>query len=325
MNIFNFKRWCCTNSKVRHSERSEARRKSKNPRSYGGEPPKSGRFFSRFHSLRMTKLLMQQRYFEKAIVWGFSLLAGVAIFCGMERKVMATPATLGFYPSTDTCDPGTFHLDISSYGTSLNANSSVTGGLTYGIGHNTDGLFGRSEIGFDYVMSLGGSAPSALGIGIGDRLLFNAKTQLFNDTQSGTRIVAGMWGVGDKAIFASDVGYITASKVFGFGRISFGLAHSFAAAATVTTPDGNGDRTNLYLGYDRYITPKVQFAMDYYSGKSSYSGLQPTLYYYVSDKASFGVGLMHFNDSSITPSRNQVYTCFDYYFGGGPAAATNAN
>ena len=266
---------------------------------------------------------------KTAIACGASLLIGAATFCGTEKRATATPATLGYYPATDICDTGTFHLDISSYGSSLNANSSVTGGLTYGLGKDTDGLFGRSEIGFDYVLSLGGSSPSALGIGTGDRLLFNAKTQIFNNDKNGTRVVAGVWGVGDKVLSAPDVGYITGSKTFSFGRIHVGLAHSFANATTVKTPDGYSDRTNLHLGYDRYLTPKIQFAVDYYSGKSSYSGVQPTVYYYVNPKASFGLGLMHFNDGSITPSRNQIYTCFDYYFGGEPAttptAAPNTN
>lgn len=183
-------------------------------------------------------------------------------------------------------------------------------------------MFGRSEFGFDYVLGLGGVTPNSLGISTGKRLLFNAKTQLFNSDKSGTRVVAGVWGLGNKSIFAPNVGYVTGSKTLGFGRVHLGLARSLAKSATVATPDGNSDRTNLQLGYDRYITPKLQFAADYYSGKSGYSGFQPTLYYYVNDKADFGLGYFRLNDKSVTPTRNQVYVCFDYNFGGPPSAAS---
>jgi hypothetical protein len=243
-------------------------------------------------------------------------LAATVVGAGLSTRANATPATLGFYPATDIYGPGTFHLDVDTYGKGVNADAIVSSGLTYGIG-DKDGAFGRSEVGLDYVLSLAGAAPSTLGIKAGKRLLFNAKTQLFNNSESGTRVVAGVWGVGNKAIFAPNVGYITGSKTFEFGRVHLGLAHSFAKKATVATPAGNADRTNLQLGFDRYITPKLQFAADFYSGKSGYSGFQPTLYYYINDKADFGLGYMRFNDQTVTPKRNQIYACFDYNFGGG--------
>lgn len=235
-------------------------------------------------------------------------------------KAAATPSTLGFYPSTDVYGRGVFHFDADSYGRATRADAAVTGGLTYGIGPDRDGIFGRTEVGLDYIFSLGGAAPSSFGVQGEKRLLGNIKTQLFNNDASATRVVAGVWGIGDADIFAPNVAYVTGSKSFEFGRVHLGLARSLSDRGVVATPAGESDRTNLHLGYDRYFANnKLQFAVDYYSGKSGYSGIQPTLYYYVNDKANFGLGLFRLNDSSVLPTRNQVYICFDYNFGGATA------
>jgi hypothetical protein len=154
-------------------------------------------------------------------------------------------------------------------------------------------------------------------------LLFNAKTQLYNNDDAGTRIVTGVYGLGNKEVFAPDIGYLLGSKTFKWGRVHLGVEHSFADKETIAVGD-DADKTSLHLAYDRYITPKIQFAMDFCSGKNAYAGVQPTLYYYVNDKASFGLGLMHFNAKSVAPSRNQIYACFDYNFGGSSAPAAEA-
>ena len=255
-------------------------------------------------------------------------LASIAVAAGvlgsLVKPAAATPATLGFYPATDIYGKGTFHLDVDSYGRSTKMDAVTSVGLTYGIGDN-DGPFGRSEIGADYVLSLGGSTPVDLDDPLGrttsgrKRFLLNAKTQLYNNNDSGIRLVTGVWGVGDDDLFAPNVGYLLGSKAFKWGRIHAGVAHAFDKT-NITTPDGNDSTTYLQLGFDRMLTKKLQFAVDYYSGKSAISGVQPTLYYYVNDKASFGLGLMRFNDKSITPTRNQTYICFDYNFGGGGSA-----
>jgi len=250
-------------------------------------------------------------------------LAGLAVAAGvfgsLAKPALATPATLGFYPATDIYGKGTFHLDVDTYGRATRTDALTSVGLTYGIG-DKDGLLGRSEIGADYVLSLGGSTPLDLDDGNTlsgrKRFLLNAKTQLYNNDESGVRLVTGFWGVGSDDLFAPNVGYVVGSKSFDWGRVHLGIAHAFDKD-NITTPDGNDDTTYLQLGYDKMLTSKLQFAVDYYSGKSGISGVQPTLYYYINDKASFGLGLMRFNDSSIEPTRNQAYICFDYNFGGG--------
>lgn len=250
-------------------------------------------------------------------------LAAVTVTAGLlgslAKPAAATPATLGFYPATDIYGKGTFHLDIDTYGRATKTDALTSVGLTYGIG-DKDGLLGRSEIGADYILSLGGSTPLDIDSGTSlsgrKRFLLNAKTQLYNNSDSGVRLVTGVWGVGGDDLFAPNVAYLLGSKSFKFGRIHAGVAHAFDKA-NITTPAGNDTTTYLQLGYDKMLTSKLQFAVDYYSGKSAISGVQPTLYYYVNDKASFGLGLMRFNDKSIAPTRNQVYICFDYNFGGG--------
>ncbi len=234
-----------------------------------------------------------------------TVVAALSVGLVSSKPASATPSTLGFYPSTDTVADKSFHLDVDTYGQGLKTNGADSVGLTYGIG-NKDGAFGRSEIGADYITNSGLSASK--------RAFFNAKTQLFNNDANKTRVVAGVWGVGQKAIGAPDVAYLLGSKAFDWGRVHLGIAHALANKATVAAPSGSSDRTNLQLGYDRALTSKLSFAADYYTGKNAYSGFQPTLYYAVNDKASFGLGWMRFNDSTVGPSRNQVYACFDYNF-----------
>lgn len=241
----------------------------------------------------------------------------------LSKPAAATPSTLGFYPSTDIYGAGVFHFDFDSYGKGLNADAAVTSGLTYGFG-DSDKIFGRSEIGFDYIFSLGGVAPSNSGMNNSKRLLFNAKTQLYNNSESTVRVVAGVWGLGNKEVFAPNVGYVSASKSFDFGRVTLGVARSFQKEAVVADLNGESDRTNLHLGYDKMLTDKLQFAVDYYSGKSAYSGVQPTLYYYLNDKSNIGIGYFRTNSKAISPSRNQVYVCFDYNFGGSTAPVNTA-
>jgi len=262
---------------------------------------------------------------KKFVVLGTTVVA-LAV---ASHTASATPATLGFYPATDIYGPGAFHFDGDVYGRGVRGDVSVSTGLTYGLG-DRDGVFGRSEFGFDYFLSAGGGQPIGLSgnrLSGSKRLLFNAKTQLYNNSESTVRVVGGVWGVGAKDFAAPNVGYITASKTFGFGRVHLGVANNFAGSvggARVTNLGGDNTKAHITAGYDRYITPKLQFAVDYYTGKNSYAGVQPTLYYYVNDKANFGLGLFRLNSSNAA-IRNQVYVCFDYNFGGKSAPAPEVN
>ena len=246
---------------------------------------------------------------RKAATLGMAALA-VAGTLTSVKPASATAAGLTFYPSTDVYSKGNFHFDSDTFFDRNPSNGSVfsTIGLEYGIGPDNNKAFGRSEIGFDVVTNSFG------GINFGERLLFNGKTQLYNNDKSQTRVVAGVWGVGSKKVAAPDVVYVTGAKTFSFGRIHLGVANSLAKRSTISTPAGNDDRTYFTAGYDKvFANGKLQFTTDFYSGKSAVSVLAPGIIYYLNDKSDFQLGYIRFNDRSL---RDQVYLGFDYNFGG---------
>jgi hypothetical protein len=261
------------------------------------------------------------RFKFQSAVTGLALAAAAAF--GIAKPASATPATLGFYPGTDIYGPGNFHFDFDTYSKSATSSIATTAGITYGLGPDNDNIFGRTEIGFDYNFT---NVPSAAIIGgtpvagnqsvsAGKRLLFNFKTQLYNNNDSQTRVVAGGWGLGDSD-FNPNYLYVAGSKNFKFGRVHLGAARALSKDIV------GDDRTSLFLAYDKLITPKLQFVADYYSGKGNYAVVQPTLYYFFNDKADFGLGYARFNNKDFSP-RNQIYICFDYNFDfkGNPAPA----
>lgn len=252
---------------------------------------------------------------KKLVAAGIAATAVVGI-AGV-KPAAATPSTLGFYPSTDIYGDKVFHFDVDRYSVNefQSGGSTDSYGLTYGIGDKA-GPVGRSEIGLDYYSN---SATSLSG---GRSLYYNAKTQLFDNSKSGVRAVGGLWLAGDsKNPLVSNTGYLLASKAFSFGRIHVGVAHAFTKK-NIQSATGSGSTTFLQLGYDRAITPKILFVADYYSGRSLISGVQPTFYYSVNDKASFGLGYF-FNSEpkGFSGNNDQLYLSFDYNFGGPKAAS----
>lgn len=235
---------------------------------------------------------------KKLVVAGLAIAAAATM---AVKPASATPSGLGAYPSTDIYGKGTFHFDNDYYNSTNQKNTTVAqSGLVYGFGPDNDKIFGRTEAGLDYNYSTSGP------VSFGKRLFGNIKTQLYNNDASQTRLVAGGWGLGDDSTSPNYL-YLLGSKNFDFGRIHLGVAH--ALSDDVVTRD----KTSLQVGYDKYITPKLQFCIDYYSGKGPASGIQPTLYYYINEKADFGLGYFRLNDSSAT-FQDQIYLCFDYNF-----------
>ena len=246
--------------------------------------------------------------FKKLVAAGVaaSAILGVASI----KPAAATPATLGFYPATDIYGDKVFHLDVDRYSTTdfSGEGAGDTAGLTYGIG-DTSKPFGRTEIGYDYFSNSGQS--------FGKSLFFNVKTQLYDDSTKGVRAVGGLWLAGDTSNpLVSNVGYLLASKSFDFGRVGLGVAHAFSD----DNLGPNADETYLQLSYDRALTPKFVFVADFYSGRSPISGVQPTLYYSVNDKAAFGIGYFFNNAAKGSGNADQLYLSFDYNFGGPKAA-----
>lgn len=244
----------------------------------------------------------------KKLVAAGVAVAAISGVAGL-KPAAATPATLGFYPSTDIYGDKVFHFDVDRYSTKdfSGVGASDTAGLTYGIG-DSEKAFGRTEVGFDYF--------SNSGVEFGKSLFFNTKTQLYNDAAKGVRVVGGLWLAGDtKNPLVSNTGYLLASKTFNFGRVHAGVAHAFSD----TNIGGSAaDDTFLHLAYDRPITKdgKFVFVADYYSGRSTISGVQPTIYYNFNDKADFGIGYFFNQGPRGAGNTNQLYLCFDYNFGG---------
>ena len=90
-----------------------------------------------------------------------------------------------------------------------------------------------------------------------------------------------------------------------------GLANSLAKKSVI----GSSNRTFLTAGYDKvFSNNKLQFALDYYSGKSAISAIAPGIIYYLNDKSDFELGYVHFNNRDY---RSQIYLGFDYNFGPG--------
>ncbi len=235
------------------------------------------------------------RKFAVTTVLTGSLLGGI-------HSAHATPSTLGFYPSSDIYGRNNVHYDADAYTRDdLKDSFSLTSGLTFGLGPERNGVFGRTEAGFDYNFTNTGNTS------IGRRLIGNIKTQLYNNDAKGVRLVAGGWGLGSDNSQPNYV-YLLGAKSFSGNRVHVGVAQSLNDNIVTR------DRTSLQLGFDRYITPKLQFVADYYSGKGELSGVQPTFYYFLNDKSDLGLGYFRANNRDLGAAKNQIYLCFDYNF-----------
>lgn len=231
-------------------------------------------------------------------VAGLALVGG--FFMTGAKPAHATGSGLSFYPSTDIYPKGNFHFDADYFSSTSGKTANFdTYGLEYGLGPETDKIFGRTEFGLDYVASPGGFNHFT-------RLLFNAKTQLYSNPAAGMRATLGVYGVGDKDIAAANWVNLLGSKSFSFGRITVGGA--YAARKSVL---GGAPRTVLQLGYDKAINDKLIFAADYQSGKGQF--ISPGLIYLLNDKA--GIELSYVRGGSLITPRNQIYFGFDYNFG----------
>lgn len=221
---------------------------------------------------------------------------------GLSAPAHATDSGLGFYPTADIYPDGNFHFDYDTFGRGLRTDVGTSVGLEYGFGKGGDGIFGRNEIGVDYLVS------SGAGFGSGsaeDRIALNFKTQLYNNDDSGTRIALGVAGLGAKQNFGSVDLRLLGYKTFGFGRIHAGLWRSFGRAA------GVDDTGGLQLGFDRSVGKKVIIGGDWRTGPTGF--LAPCLIYNLNDKAGIEVCVGRANSAAIAP-RYQTYLAFDYNF-----------
>jgi hypothetical protein len=244
------------------------------------------------------------------------LLAGGLLLLPFSKAAHATPSVNIFYPSTDVLQPNQKRVSSDLRSRDMKTTTYGSGGLGYGFGSKKR-AFGRTEIGMDYVAA----APYS-NVNLANRICLNGKMQLFSDRANKTTLVAGIWGLGNRGTVGSnsalppDVAYLLASRRFKGTTLQAGLARSLAKRIIVATPAGNADKNYLQLGFKQAISRRINIGVDYYSGKSAISALAPGIILNLNDHASFHVGYLRYNDSSVQPSQNQVYVLIDYIFGG---------
>ena len=248
--------------------------------------------------LNLQTPLLKRRWPGRTLAAGAALAALAGALQLTSRPACATDSGLGFYPTADIYSDGNFHFDYDTYGQGLKTNLFTSHGLEYGFGKGGDGVFGRNEIGFDYL------ASGFINDKADKRLAFNYKTQLYNDDKSGTRLALGVANIGDKVNFPRGDVRLLGYKTFSFGRLHAGVWDGFGRGSGVK------DTAGVQLGVDHTIG-KFIVGADYRSGPTGF--LAPCVIYNVNDKADFEVCVGRANSSSIVP-RYQTYLAFDYNF-----------
>lgn len=283
-----------------------------------------------------------------------ALAAGVALstllLAVAEKPAAAAPSGLTQLPSTDIYKAKCIHLDVDTMGRNMNLDQQVSFGLTFGLGPDKPGLFGSTEVGFDDLLVVGRASLKGVGAGVPPelnalfntanytgtkRLLFNIKTQLYSNDAAGIRVVGGFWNVGEKVPTSQsittqngklitlgsnqrgNIGYILASKVFPWGRIHAGYAHSFASDGELgflsfgEKGSPSYSRDFAQFAFERFLAPKLQFVIDHYTGQSLFSRTSASLIFIADDRSDIQLGILHQNKSDISP-RTLIYLGYDY-------------
>ncbi|MBM3501675.1 MAG: hypothetical protein FJX74_23730, partial [Armatimonadetes bacterium] len=186
----------------------------------------------------------------------------------------ATPSTIIYIPSTDTCPQGTVHLDydtLFTVGQGADNSNATSIGAVYGL---TD----RLEIGFDYLTNT--TNP----------ILGNAKYKVWNDEQF--TVSVGAWLLGDEGTTGANQVYGLASYNSDAGRFALGFAHG--SRETLGT-----DENQLWLSYDKALDAKWWVGADYVSGDSPMGSLNLGVGYAVADNVSMILGYDFYNASGL--------------------------
>jgi hypothetical protein len=232
-----------------------------------------------------------------------ALLGAAMLLQGAGHEAHATESGLGFYQTADIYGKGVIHFDYDTFGRGVKTDIGTSAGLEFGVGPDKDGAFGRTELGFDYLVS----GPSGSTLPSGDkRIVLNAKTQLYNNDASGTRVSLGVSGLGDKSTFPAADLHLLGFKAFAFGRVHAGLFKQ------IKRTSGGPHTGGLQLGFDKTVAKKFVVGGDWRSGPSGF--LAPCVIYNMNSKSDFEVCVGRANSDSITP-RYQTYLAFDYSFG----------
>lgn len=246
----------------------------------------------------MTSLYFSSKTFSSSRL--AALLIPAAVVGALSAPAAhASGSGLGFYPTADIYPSGNFHFDADSFGNGLRTDLSNSVGLEYGFGSERDGLFGRNEIGFDYLASGFGNNSAS------KRVALNFKTQLYNNSDKNERVSIGFTGMGNRANFGSTNVSLLSYKGFSFGRVHAGLWKN------IENGNGGSNTSGLHLGFDRSIGKSTIIGVDYRSGPTGV--IAPCVIYNINDKAGVELALGIANNSNVSP-RTTTYLAFDYNF-----------
>jgi hypothetical protein len=229
-----------------------------------------------------------------------------------------------------------FRLELITVGNGLKTDGHTAVGLIYGFGPDKPRPFGRWEAGVEYVLSAGPFSGSAIpqstnpslpvtglppAISTGQRAFWNIKTQLYDNPETGVRVALGGYLLGSSKARAGNLGFLAISKqTKKYGYFHTGWVHSFSPRAVRNTPAGNGDRDYFQLDYAYPVLPRLIAGFNFYTGNAEASVFFPAIIYFLTPNydSSITIGDFRWNDSSVRPTRDQIYIQFDYYWDRAP-------
>ncbi|MCX5782404.1 MAG: hypothetical protein NT145_06850 [Elusimicrobia bacterium] len=219
------------------------------------------------------------------------VLLGLTV--GAVSSVFGTPSTQIWNPSTDIQAKGTFHLGIDNYYSVTSNDTKAYASPTY-VGL-TYGAFKNLEIGFDV------AEPSA------DPLFFNLKYGIHEAEKIPALAVGGFNFGGKKDVSDMNILYAITAKTFKpVGR--FSLGYYSGNGKLLLDEKGEKANTGVIVSFDRYLSEKVWFAIDYASGKSVYGSLSTGVSYSFAPNTSIIFGYVMYNNTNPIINRNNQFT-----------------
>ena len=228
------------------------------------------------------------------------IIIAVLICLITSGRVLATPSTQIWNPSTDIQPTGTLHIGIDNYFT---LQGPARGGAIYPVDYGlTYGLMPGIELGIDAFTP----ATSYYTL-----YTFNAKYGIA-ETPGLPAFAMGGMNLGlntDRENKSSDqnIFYGLIAKTIPIGRLTGG--YYSGNGHVLVNSNGDISNTGFIFSWDKTVTDKLWLSIDYASGYSAYGTLFCGLSWTFSSNTSVILGYGAFNDSDI--SKPVVTTQFD--------------
>ena len=273
------------------------------------------------------------------IAFAWSLCACWAACRALE--VEAAPSALTIIPSTDFYGPGVQHLNLSfsrlgapvrqsqgSAGLSLGFQNRVSrqdprSAQTPGASGTLSGeeaqetsnarlrALDQAEVGFDVsVLRLRDSQGTRAAIG--DTFVLNAKALLFDSGQgngggqSSVRVAAGGFNLGNSS--SGRTAYLIASRDFDEpGRVHLGAWRTFNKSAF-----GGRNYTQLLLGYEKTVGPRLTLLADHASGHGPAGATALSAIYALSDRSGLQFAIARPNGRQARQDSGSVALLLSY-------------